>query len=105
MPTNGVLAPKLKLREKLMSLTSANGAVRNRGKSGSIATATLIAGTHIPVNGEVAIGPFANLAKGGRSGDEWQEEGQYYRTQSFYRGGRKGGKKGGKGGGKEGRGK
>ena len=62
-PTNGALVAKLKLCEKLMILTSANGAVRNRGKSGSIATATLIAGTHIPVNGEVAIGPFTNLAK------------------------------------------
>ena len=61
VPTNGVLTPKLKLCKKLMSLTSAKGAVRNHGKSGSIATATLIVGTHIPVNGEVATGPFMNL--------------------------------------------
>ena len=64
MPTNGVLAPKLKLCEKLMNSISARGAVRKLGKSGSIVTATLTAGTHMLVSGEVATGPFTNLAKG-----------------------------------------
>ena len=48
---------------------------------------------------------FHEHGKGGRSGDERQEEGRYFDTQSFYRGGRRGGKKGGKGSGKGGRGK
>ena len=63
VPTNGVLAPKLKLCKKLMNSISARGAVRNLGKSGSIVIATLTAGTRVPANGEVAIGRFVNLAK------------------------------------------
>ena len=62
-PTNGALIAKLRLCKKLMILTSANGAGHKNGKSGSIAIATLIAGTRIPVNGEVATGPFMNLEK------------------------------------------
>ena len=64
MPTNGVIAPELKFHKKLMSLTSASGTGRKSGKNGSIVIATLTAGTHILVNGEVATGPFTNLAKG-----------------------------------------
>ena len=63
VPTNGVLAPKLKLCKKLMSSTSAKGAVRKLGKSGSIVTATLIAGIHTPASGEVATGPFMNMER------------------------------------------
>ena len=62
-PTNGVLIAKLRLYKKLMSLTSVSSAGYKSGKSGSIVIATLTAGTHIPVNGEVATGPFTNLAK------------------------------------------
>ena len=93
-PTNGALVAKLKLCEKLMILTSASGAGHKSGKSGSIVIATHTSewrGRNWTVH---------EFGKGGTSGDEWREEGQYYRTQSFYRGGRRGGEKGGKGGGK-----
>ena len=63
MPTNGVLAPKLKPCEKLMNSTSVKGAARKLGKSGSIVTATSIAGTHTPAHGEVATGPFMNMER------------------------------------------
>ena len=63
MPTNGVLSPKLKLCKKLMNSISARGAVRKLGKSGSIVTATLIAGIHTPASGEVATGPFMNMER------------------------------------------
>ena len=63
VPTNGVLAPELKLCEKLMNSTSARGAVHKLGKSGSIVTATLIAGIHTPASGEVATGPFMNMER------------------------------------------
>ena len=63
VPTNGVLAPKLKLCKKLMNSTSVKGAVHKLGKSGSIVTATLIVGTHTPASGEVATGPFMNMER------------------------------------------
>ena len=63
MPTNGVLAPKLKLCKKLMNSISARGAVRRHGKSGSTEIATSIAGTHTPAHGEAANGPFMNMER------------------------------------------
>ena len=98
--TKCALVPKLRLSKKLKSNSSAKSAGIENGKSGLTVIATSIVGTHTLQYGAAKLGPSTNVAKGGRSGEERQEEGQHYRTQSFYRGGRRGGKKGDKGSGK-----
>ena len=104
-PTNGALVAKLKLCKRLVILTSANGAEHNNGKSGSIATATLIVGTRIPVTGEVATGPFMNLEKEAGRVMSGKKRVNITALRASTEEAAKGGKKGGKGGGQEGRGK
>ena len=102
--TNGALMVRLR-RSKKKNKGSVSSVETKSGGNGSAVIATSIAGTLIPVSGEENFGPTTSMVKGGRSGNERQEEGQYYRQQSFYRGGPRGGKKGGKGAGEGGRGK
>ena len=102
---SGALIQRKRRSKNTLSSGSVERGGHKSGNSGSTVTVTLTAGSLAPVNGEATFGPSMNMVKMGRSGNELQGEGQYYRQQSFYKGSNKGGKKGGKGGGKGGRGK
>ena len=104
-PTSGALMVKLRRSKRKRNEGSVSSVETKSGSSGSIAIATLTAGTHILVSGEVAIGPFTNLAKEAGRVMSGKKRVSITALRASTEEAAKAAKKGGKGGGEEGRGK